>query len=510
MIFSYSTLIFFSYFVLHHSFRNIWYSTSNIQLFAKEEVGGIYQFIGDPSGGPPPEIAELFGIKVNKGKKIKVRSGNKAWQPPPTTATGENSSPSPEIGNNRKPDLVRTGANVVRPDLKYAKAVETILEESMKNSRMPKSVVGTISTKTVTPEYENRRPKTDPRKSKRSEDTESIEDLEREVLQKFGSSSSRSWDDDDDEEEEQENKNRNKPPKFEGFFRSKNDNEIPIPASPYAVDEVAIDTKELVNELFEESDIKSNEDINPVLKIDHLRPKASFLQNLRERRMNRRSGSPAIPAVEETVTNPTGVKTVSGLYLDDIMDAVDDDEWNNRHLPPYAKGVRADDFSERDVDPDDGEEKSQSSGYPPVTYRLRPPPPMSAAEKLISEVKEKQKAQRKEQKEQAQRKREEKRLEDTTKFEEFEFKTLRGLPAHDVNQLFTVSTFQDLGLSDATVLRNLKEMKIINPTKIQELAIPALMSGRDVIIQAQTGSGKTLAFLLPLLGVVDPNISKVR
>ena len=67
-----------------------------------------------------------------------------------------------------------------------------------------------------------------------------------------------------------------------------------------------------------------------------------------------------------------------------------------------------------------------------------------------------------------------------------------------------------MGLSDATVLRNLKEMKIINPTKIQELAIPALMSGRDVIIQAQTGSGKTLAFLLPLLGVVDPNISKVR
>jgi ATP-dependent RNA helicase DDX46/PRP5 len=38
-----------------------------------------------------------------------------------------------------------------------------------------------------------------------------------------------------------------------------------------------------------------------------------------------------------------------------------------------------------------------------------------------------------------------------------------------------------------------------NPTSIQAQAIPAIMSGRDVIGIAKTGSGKTVAFMLPLL-----------
>lgn len=38
----------------------------------------------------------------------------------------------------------------------------------------------------------------------------------------------------------------------------------------------------------------------------------------------------------------------------------------------------------------------------------------------------------------------------------------------------------------------------LKPTPIQAQAIPAIMSGRDVIGIAKTGSGKTLAFLLPM------------
>lgn len=45
----------------------------------------------------------------------------------------------------------------------------------------------------------------------------------------------------------------------------------------------------------------------------------------------------------------------------------------------------------------------------------------------------------------------------------------------------------------------LKKSHIEKPTPIQAQALPAIMSGRDVIGIAKTGSGKTLAYLLPLI-----------
>ena len=37
------------------------------------------------------------------------------------------------------------------------------------------------------------------------------------------------------------------------------------------------------------------------------------------------------------------------------------------------------------------------------------------------------------------------------------------------------------------------------PTPIQAIALPAVMSGRDVVGIAKTGSGKTLAYVLPMI-----------
>ncbi|KAJ7068149.1 P-loop containing nucleoside triphosphate hydrolase protein [Mycena amicta] len=50
----------------------------------------------------------------------------------------------------------------------------------------------------------------------------------------------------------------------------------------------------------------------------------------------------------------------------------------------------------------------------------------------------------------------------------------------------------------ASCLDVIKRLNYVAPTSIQAQAVPAIMSGRDVIGVAKTGSGKTIAFLLPL------------
>jgi ATP-dependent RNA helicase DeaD len=65
-------------------------------------------------------------------------------------------------------------------------------------------------------------------------------------------------------------------------------------------------------------------------------------------------------------------------------------------------------------------------------------------------------------------------------------------------------SFADLGLSESTLLA-LRDVGYESPSPIQELAIPSLLEGRDVIGQAQTGTGKTAAFGLPILQYVDPS-----
>ena len=62
----------------------------------------------------------------------------------------------------------------------------------------------------------------------------------------------------------------------------------------------------------------------------------------------------------------------------------------------------------------------------------------------------------------------------------------------------TSVTFEALGLINP-LLRALADENYIQPTPIQEKAIPPLLQGRDVLGLAQTGTGKTAAFALPLL-----------
>ena len=56
----------------------------------------------------------------------------------------------------------------------------------------------------------------------------------------------------------------------------------------------------------------------------------------------------------------------------------------------------------------------------------------------------------------------------------------------------------DLKISKS-VLKALAEVGFAEPTPIQELAIPIIKSGQDVIGVAQTGTGKTAAYIIPIL-----------
>jgi ATP-dependent RNA helicase DeaD len=63
--------------------------------------------------------------------------------------------------------------------------------------------------------------------------------------------------------------------------------------------------------------------------------------------------------------------------------------------------------------------------------------------------------------------------------------------------------FDELGLS-AETLQAVQEMGFETASPIQSQAIPLVMSGRDVIGQAQTGTGKTAAFGIPMIEATEP------
>ncbi|MBW6472465.1 MAG: DEAD/DEAH box helicase, partial [Anaerolineaceae bacterium] len=72
-----------------------------------------------------------------------------------------------------------------------------------------------------------------------------------------------------------------------------------------------------------------------------------------------------------------------------------------------------------------------------------------------------------------------------------------------------MSLFETLNLKPE-LNQAIQELEYENPTEIQEQAIPVLMSGKDMLGQAQTGTGKTAAFALPMLQMIDPKLKAVQ
>lgn len=69
--------------------------------------------------------------------------------------------------------------------------------------------------------------------------------------------------------------------------------------------------------------------------------------------------------------------------------------------------------------------------------------------------------------------------------------------------------FDELNLSKE-IQKAVEEMGFEEATPIQSEAIPAIMSGKDIIGQAQTGTGKTASFGIPLIEAIDKHSKNIQ
>ncbi len=76
------------------------------------------------------------------------------------------------------------------------------------------------------------------------------------------------------------------------------------------------------------------------------------------------------------------------------------------------------------------------------------------------------------------------------------------ITAYSNNSKIPATSFTDFNLHDELQTTLFRE-GLVKPTSIQQLSIPVLLEGKDLIGLAQTGSGKTAAFLLPILTRLD-------
>ena len=70
--------------------------------------------------------------------------------------------------------------------------------------------------------------------------------------------------------------------------------------------------------------------------------------------------------------------------------------------------------------------------------------------------------------------------------------------------------FSDLGIQES-IIKALSDLKIVEPTEIQQKVIPLFLSkSTDIVGLAKTGTGKTAAFGLPLLQLIDVEKSAIQ
>ncbi|MCO5601078.1 hypothetical protein L7F22_055197 [Adiantum nelumboides] len=74
---------------------------------------------------------------------------------------------------------------------------------------------------------------------------------------------------------------------------------------------------------------------------------------------------------------------------------------------------------------------------------------------------------------------------------------------------FVHCSFQDLGLCETLCAHMHDRMGFSEPTRIQQAAIPSILSDRDVLVNAETGTGKTIVYLAPIVHKLQANMKKI-
>lgn len=88
---------------------------------------------------------------------------------------------------------------------------------------------------------------------------------------------------------------------------------------------------------------------------------------------------------------------------------------------------------------------------------------------------------------------------------------LSDIQANPDDPLYSIKSFEDLGLNE-NILKGIYQMRFTKPSKIQERALPLLLSNppTNMIGQSQSGTGKTAAFVLNILSRLDMSTPEMR
>lgn len=74
----------------------------------------------------------------------------------------------------------------------------------------------------------------------------------------------------------------------------------------------------------------------------------------------------------------------------------------------------------------------------------------------------------------------------------------------------SASSFADYDLIPRWLQQRCNDLGYSQPNLVQELALPVVFSGKDIILQSQTGSGKTLVYALPVLSRIDASRASIQ